>query len=187
LTSIETDGWWEVDEFKTLLEFKRPEAHYSAEELSNLIIEPSINDINTVSDLSVKVLYRREDSQITGFKFKVTRKYEPEVHQCLRLPPIKANLIDRQQTLEKAFEAYKASQVCELTRQMPKEEMADLQKAFLEHIKNNKILMKKYERDGFDSLSVKLNFEVFLEQILLSQQQKDINSFKKKKFTNGEL
>jgi uncharacterized protein YabN with tetrapyrrole methylase and pyrophosphatase domain len=62
---------------------------------------------------------------------------------------------------------------------MPKEDMEDLQKAFLEHIKNNQLLMKKYSKDGFDSLSIKLNFEVFLEKMLLSEEQRDIGNFKK--------
>jgi plasmid replication initiation protein len=179
LTSIETDGWWEINDFITLMGIEGPEARYSAKELARHVIEPSIDEINTVSELAVEVLYRREGSHINGFKFKVVRKYEQTVHQCLRLPGINAAFTDQQQALEKAFETYKASQVCELTQHMPKEDMEDLQKAFLEHIKNNQLLMKKYRKDGFDSLSIKLNFEVFLEKMLLSEEQRDIGNFKK--------
>ena len=181
LTGIETDGWWEVDKLGMLLGLEGPEANFDGQALLTSIIEPSINEINAVSELMVQVQCRRQGSHISAFKFKVARKYAENARKCLRLPPVQTKFVGRQQVLEKHFEAYKAHQVCELTQKMNDEEMQDLQKAFLEHIKNNKLLMKKYHQDGFDNLSIKLNFEVFLEQMLLTEQQRSIHFYKQER------
>jgi hypothetical protein len=86
--------------------------------------------------------------------------------------------VTKEQKLEQEFEIYKAKQVCEITQTMKDEEIEDLKKEFVKRIKDNTVLMKKFEMDGFDNLTIRLLYEAFLEEMLLKSAEIDFKKFK---------
>ena len=68
----------------------------------------------------------------------------------------------------------------ELLAQLASGDLASVEmtRAFLDRIRGNAVLMAKYEKDGFDALAIKLSYEVFLEEMLLSEEQRDFLRFK---------
>ena len=54
----------------------------------------------------------------------------------------------------------------------------ECQPLLIASIRDNAVMMKKYEKDGFDSLAVKLAFEVYLEKLLLPPGERDFERFK---------
>ena len=172
LADLETDGWRETaDLFRRL--GLTPETA-SGRSVRADIIDPAIAEINALSELQVEAQYRESGKGGAAVKFRVRHKATP-ASSCLRLPGPAA--ADSSQALMDAFEAHKAEQVCTLTREMDPREVEAVQRAFLAQIGDNPVLMAKYERDGFDSLAVKLRYEVFLENFLLTDDQRDFLRF----------
>ena len=173
LADLETDGWRETATLFRLLGLEPEQANGLS--VKTDIIDPALAEINTLSEIQAQAQYREAGEAIEAVKFRVRYKAAP-ASSCLRLPGPAAP--DSQQALMDAFEAHKAEQVCTLTREMDPREIEAVQRSFLVQIQDNPVLMAKYERDGFDSLAVKLRYEVFLEELLLTDDQRDFLRFK---------
>ena len=173
LADVETDGWRDQAFLCRVLNTE-PEA-LCAKVLDGRVIEPALAEINALSELAVSVQYRRGTEGIEAVKFRVQPKGLP-ASSCLRLPGAANG--DSGQAAMDAFEAHKAEQVCTLTQGMDGHEVEAVKRAFLAQIQANPVLMARYERDGFDSLAVKLAYEVFLEKMLLTDDQRDFRQFK---------
>jgi hypothetical protein len=174
LADVGTLGWWTLNHFFDKLGASADEVEPGLENIRKSLIDPSLDEINALSDLLVKVHYRRDADRNPAIKFEVRAKHGLLKEQCLRLPRARQEDLDRRQALEQDFETYKAAKVCELTTTMTSDELARLQAAFVQTIADNEILMKKFERDGFDNLTVKLRYEAFLEDTLLPAEQRDM-------------
>ncbi len=183
LAEVETRGWWDLDEFRRLA---GQDAGLPFSDLRRRVVEPALEEINALSDLNAVVEYRRSGRRVTGIKFRVTRKNDPLFGQCLHLPGAGSGKLDRAQALEQEFEAYKAARVCEVTSRMSARQVRELEEAFVRSIEGNRVLMKKFEQDGFDSLSVRLRYEAFLEKMLLSGEQTDFERFLERTGRAGE-
>ena len=173
LAEVETGGWQDKASLCQILALSP--AALPGKALETDVIEPALAEINTLSELSVSVQYRRPGEDIDAVKFRVRHKALPP-SSCLRLPG--AGWGDARQAAMDAFEAYKAEQVCTLSQEMDPDEIDMVKRAFLERIQKNPVLMNKYENDGFDSLAIKLAYEVFLEETLLTYDQRDFSQFK---------
>jgi hypothetical protein len=177
LVEVETRGWWEPDAFRHLAGVAADNRYARFSELRKRVIEPALEEINALSDLRATVEYRRRGNRVTGIKFRVARKNDPLFAQCLYLPGADPEKMGRSEALEQAFEAYKAARVCEITGSMSAPQVEALEKAFVNGIQGNRVLMKKFDKDGFDNLSIRLRYEAFLEKMLLSDEQADFKRF----------
>jgi hypothetical protein len=172
LAEVETGGWQDNASLSLLLGLKPATLDGSA--LETDIIEPALEEINDLTELQVAAVYRRSEAGIEAVKFRVRRKASPAT-SCLHLPG--AGGAGTPQARMDAFEAHKAEQVCALTQEMDEMEIKAIQGAFLDRIRGNAVLMAKYEKDGFDALAIKLSYEVFLEEMLLTEEQRDFMRF----------
>lgn len=172
LVDVETDGWRDRTFLSRVLDTD-PEA-LAGKDLEEHVFEPALEEINTLSELTASVQYRRGAEGIEAVKFRVRHKALP-ASSCLRLPG--AGDGDAGQAAMDAFEAHKAEQVCALTQEMDAHELDAVKRAFLDQIRANPVLTAKYEKDGFDSLAIKLAYEVFLEKMLLTDDQRDFRRF----------
>jgi hypothetical protein len=181
LARVETRGWMELDEFRRRMRLDRGADVPRFSDLRRRVIEPALSEINALSGLSAAVEYRREGRRVTGVKFRVTRKNDPSPTECLYLPAADPEKMDRAHALEQEFEAYKAGRVCEIVTTLSGDEADRLLAAFVKSIEDNGVLMKKYEKDGLDNLSVRLRYEAFLERMLLPEEEADFRRFVEKK------
>jgi hypothetical protein len=178
LADVETRGWWDLAAFRRLSGLPGEVVDRPFSELRRQVIEPALEEINAVSDLSVQVEYRRRGNRVTAVKFRVTRKNDSLFDQCLYLPGADPEKMDPAHHLEQEFEAYKAARVCEITSTMTERQVESLQEAFESSIQGNRVLTRKFEQDGFDNLSIRLRYESFLEKMLLSEEETDFESFR---------
>lgn len=177
LARVETRGWWEVDEFRRRMDLPAEASYPRFSDLRRRVIEPALEEINALSDLDAAVEYRRSGRRVTGIKFRVTRKSDSAPAECLYLPGADPDRMDRVHALEQEFETYKAARVCEIIAAMSAHEAGEWLAAFVKSIQDNAVLMKKYERDGLDNLSVRLRYEAFLERMLLPAEDTDFRRF----------
>jgi len=177
LARVETRGWMELDDFRRGMHLARDADALPFADLRRRVIEPALGEINAVSDLRAAVEYRRQGRRVTGVKFRVARKSDPAPAECLYLPAADPEKMDRLHRLEQEFEAYKAARVCEIVSTLSAGEADQLLAAFVKSIQDNGVLMKKYERDGLDNLSVRLRYEAFLERMLLPPEDADFRRY----------
>lgn len=172
-------GWLPLERFIAAASLDASTVTSGESSLRDKILVPAVEEISLFSELAASAVLRRQPD--TGFlevKFHVRRKDDDRPDACLLLPGSGEGPLTTELAREQRFEAYKAGLVCDAATAMNNGEMAELQKGFVESIRGNAVMMKKYEKDGFDSLAVKLAFEVYLEKLLLSEEQRDLGKFK---------
>ncbi len=147
--------------------------------LRDKVLMPAAEEISLFSELVASAAVRRQPvADLLEVKFHVQRKDDDRPDACLLLPGGEEGPLSTELAREQRFEAYKAALVCDAATAMNDGEMAELRNGFVDSIRDNTVMMKKYEEDGFDSLAVKLAFEVYLEKLLLSDEQRDLGRFK---------
>ncbi|MFH1982527.1 MAG: hypothetical protein ABIL58_11855 [Pseudomonadota bacterium] len=174
-----TTGRWRLDRFCEAAAIDVKIMTSSAAALRDKVVSPAMAEISLYSDLTVSAEWLREtDTGAPEIKFTVRRKDDARPDACLLLPGAGDGPLTPELAREQRFEAYKAGLVCDAAAAMSPAEMADIRRSFIDSIRKNAVMMKKYEKDGFDSLAVKLAFEVYQEKLLLSDRQRDPERFK---------
>jgi hypothetical protein len=172
-------GWMPLERFLALADLDARTVPNSAAALRNKVVMPAAEEITLFSEIAVSADVRQAaDAPGPEVKFAVRQKDDDRPDACLLLPGAEETALTPELAREQRFEAYKAGLVCDAATAMDDSEMAALRTGFLDSIRGNAVMMKKYEKDGFDSLAVKLAFEVYLEKMLLSEDQRDLGKFK---------
>lgn len=176
-----TTGSWPLDRFCTAAGIDADAMMSNAAALRDKVVSPAMAEITLYSDLNVSAEWiHAADTGAPEIKFTVRRKDETRPDACLLLPGAGDGPITSELALQQQFEAYKAGLVCDAATAMSPADMADIRISFIESIRGNAVMMKKYAKDGFDSLAVKLAFEVYQEKLLLSDRLRDPERFRKK-------
>jgi hypothetical protein len=176
-----TTGWRSMEEFRVALGFDEDTTLATVSGMRDKVVAPALEEINLFSELTAEAAFRRDgDPPENEIRFRIRRKDEDRPDACLLLPGFGDDGEDLppESALEQRFEAYKAGQVCDITSGMSDDEREDILQSFLQSIRDNPVLMRKYEKNGLDSLAVKLAYEVYLENILLNERQRDVEWFK---------
>lgn len=176
-----TTGWMPLTRFCKAAGIETDMAVADGSVLRDKMLMPAAAEISLFSEIAVSVSVRREVGTGTPeIKFLVRRKDDTRSDACLLLPGAGEGEITSELALEQRFEAYKAGLVCDSASALSEAEMTDIQRCFVDSIRGNAVMMKKYEKDGFDSLAVKLAFEVYLEKLFLSDRQRDPEWYQRK-------
>lgn len=86
--------------------------------------------------------------------------------------------LEREQEQKKAFEEFKAASVRKITDSMTEEEYDGLVNDFVEIVvRGNAFLMRRYRKGGLDNMSVKVKFEEYAQNQLLSDDERDFEKF----------
>lgn len=175
-----TTGWTPVDRFCRAADISAATLSSDVRALRDKLAVPAAEEISMFSGLAVTAAVRSVPGDDgPEIKFTVRRKDDARPDACLLLPGAGEGPITEDLALEQRFEAHKAGLVCNAAAAMDASEMADIRRRFLDSIRNNAVMMKKYEKDGFDSLAVKMAFEVYLENLLLDDRQRDLEWYRK--------
>lgn len=157
---VATTGWLDLEIFKTLIGVKNTKLYKDFFELRRKIIEPSIKEINEVSDITIRPDYKRKGRKVIGIKFSVKKKEKPIISQLVELPNI-----ENDKALQEDRD--KQAQVQEIISGMPQNDVDKLKNDFLDSIQANKILMKKFKKDGFNSPAIQMSFDSYCQKMLL--------------------
>ena len=116
-------------------------------------------------------------------KKKRQRKFDFDGDKEVQNPYIEVQPVDKEQErLEKAFEKYKTDTVIDRFQKLSKKDKCKLEKSFLDSTQDNKFFTEKIKQEGLgdpsnDSSIVSKMFNLFCQDELLSDDERDIGKF----------
>ena len=126
---------------------------------------------------------RRIESIIFYIKKTRQRRFDFDGDKKVQNPYIEVKPVDmEQERLEKSFEKYKTDTVIDRFQKLSKKDKRKLEKAFLDSTQDNKFLIEKIKQEGLgdpsdDSSIVSKMFNLFCQNKLLSDDERDIGKF----------
>lgn len=157
---IGNTGWWEISLFRKLLGVKANQ-YADFKRLKDKVIAPTIEEVNRISEITVKEIYRRTGRKVSHVRFEVKRK-PPSVET---LAPVMMKPVGEVDDSLK-FEKMQLEKIIDVINEMPIPDREKLVKRFLADHKKNPIIMSMYRKEGFTAFLVQQRFDWFEERVL---------------------
>ena len=142
--------------------------------LRTRIINPSVKEINDITDIKIKPEYKRKGRKVVGVRFHIKKQ-----QQQIPLPFVVDMEMNKEITeMEKQifFDEWKKEKIQTTLQGFDKDKMNEFEKEFVETIKD-KITYQKYKKNGLEKVSTSFHF--FCEERLLDETERDFEIWKK--------